>query len=977
MEKSFELNSRNILITKTLFNIAHCVNILDSNSWLLLIETMQKIYLLLINTNNHQVKPNEEFDIDIVIKNLEENIRKFKPNYKIKENLTIENDNKIKENIEDNKDLEKEINLQKEEISNNFNNAITSTETTEKRRGIFSTLKGAFGFGGYNKNQKNEGNNIQQISSKKNIVNNEDSNMDFQILSGAIDTLFINSLSYEEDTLKDITKAFLESSKIILSKNLGSNDVSNIYINFNLTKLLELAVINIQRIPLFWEGIIDLIEFIANKNASNISRFSLDCLTIINMFLLTGYETNKSDKETNNQNDENIDNKIKNKNNNWDSDNWQNTIFKPFKTIAQQNISQMININIIYNLCKILQNSGSNFNYQGWNNLIQICEILVSKNDEVICENVFKLIEQIINEYSEYLTLNNINSLLDSLEIFSQYKKNTNISFISVTMFWNISSIAEKFTKLICLDENELINDKDYQSLSNEQKNFFEKNKEKNIQFNLINKIWLDFFSKIVGICSDNIFDVRKSAINIFADIFVAKNTFIQNEISIEIINKYFLEIMDKSYSLYEEKMKFNRSKATSISSSNENSNSIIKTPKFSEIKDIKIGDFKVDQLKIPGVNTNTENIKKDDFLSTQKIQPSAEEVEWEDTTILLVQALGKVLRAFLSRNINSNKDFSYYNENLINSVTKKYCKIIRMATPKLAGTILGSLQEIYNSNIDLFMNQFENFWKIYEEMGNFITTDFYLNNLCTMASSSKMISTVLEILKEIFLKESNLIIKPDLLEGKNLNNLLNFTTMLIKSSKNSEGVQFVTNPQKLLFDEKIIFEFVEKISKTLNNPKSWGIYLQYLCDLILFDINYYHSEAHCRKSLELFDTFLGTISAKLYNTEEINLALDDSHFGNGDLQKKDIIILEFLDENIPKLFDCVKDLCSLRNNNEYVNILLKNNKSQMQIWHFGSFQLIKILSSLLCKNNKKKEDESKKYIFSLFINYFIEILKF
>jgi hypothetical protein len=412
----------------------------------------------------------------------------------------------------------------------------------------------------------------------------------------------------------------------------------------------------------------------------------------------------------------------------WEMDSWQNTIFTPYKHIAQLNISQNININIIYNLSKILQNSGHFLNYQGWNNYIQICDILVSKNDEIICENVFRLIEQIINEYAEFLTLSNINCLINNLEIFAQYKKNTNISFIAITMFWNISGIAEKYIKLIKLPEEALEASKEYNSLSDYQKDFFRKYETREERLIYTNNIWVDFFSKILGICADNLFDVRKSAINIFADIFVAKNFLIENTTAIEIINKNFLEILDKSYSIFEDKMKSNRSKKNSTS----DNQAQLKTPKFSDVSDIKFGEFKVDQLKLP-----EKKIKFDEETVQKLNQPSAEELEWEDTTILLTQAIGKVLKSFLNRNLNLKKDFNYYTESLINSLIKKYCKIMRMATPKLSGTILASLQEIYNSNIDLFMNQFENLWKVYEEMGKFITTDFYLNNLCTMATCS------------------------------------------------------------------------------------------------------------------------------------------------------------------------------------------------------------------------------------------------
>jgi hypothetical protein len=79
------LKEKNVLIAKTLFNIAHCVNIIDLNSWLLLSETMQRIYFMLINSNNNMIKPNEEFEIDVIISNPEVTIRKYFPNFGMNE----------------------------------------------------------------------------------------------------------------------------------------------------------------------------------------------------------------------------------------------------------------------------------------------------------------------------------------------------------------------------------------------------------------------------------------------------------------------------------------------------------------------------------------------------------------------------------------------------------------------------------------------------------------------------------------------------------------------------------------------------------------------------------------------------------------------------------------------------------------------------------------------------------------------------
>jgi hypothetical protein len=183
-------------------------------------------------------------------------------------------------------------------------------------------------------------------------------------------------------------------------------------------------------------------------------------------------------------------------------------------------------------------------------------------------------------------------------------------------------------------------------------------------------------------------------------------------------------------------------------------------------------------------------------------------------------------------------------------------------------------------------------------------------------------------------LKESNLLKKPDLIEGKNLENLLIYVGNLIRSSKNSEGIQCITNPQRLLNDEKQIFDFVEKLSKVLPSSSSWTIYCNFLSSYINFDVNDNHSEAHLRKCLELFDNF----------------------FSDSRVQAD----VTFVKEYLPKLISEIKEIACIRNKNEYTSVLIKNNKSQMQLWHFATFQLIKILSSILCHNKRAKEEHER-----------------
>jgi hypothetical protein len=133
-----------------------------------------------------------------------------------------------------------------------------------------------------------------------------------------------------------------------------------------------------------------------------------------------------------------------------------------------------------------------------------------------------------------------------------------------------------------------------------------------------------------------------------------------------------------------------------------DNNNNMLKTPKFNNtVGDIKVGNFKIDQLKLPE--------KKNKFgeeTINKVIQPSADEKQWEDSTILIIQAMGKMLKSFLMIN-KENKNFKYFKMDIIDSIKIKYHRIMRSNSPEVAGNMLKSAQEIYYANGELFLHFF------------------------------------------------------------------------------------------------------------------------------------------------------------------------------------------------------------------------------------------------------------------------------
>ena len=141
--------------------------------------------------------------------------------------------------------------------------------------------------------------------------------------------------------------------------------------------------------------------------------------------------------------------KSENINDNWLLDpKWQKKLFEPLLSFVNENNSITLTKGRLLICVKaIVEQSGNYIDLFGWESIFKICQILIEDN----IEEIFFIIKLILTDYNAYLTAFNIMNIITLLGNFISYKKDNNICFNSIELFWSCANIVEKFHKILTL----------------------------------------------------------------------------------------------------------------------------------------------------------------------------------------------------------------------------------------------------------------------------------------------------------------------------------------------------------------------------------------------------------------------------------------------------------------------------------------------------------------------------------------------
>ena len=985
---SMELEDKIMNIIFRMFN--EISEVFDKEGFTLLVSCLHKIYLKILNSGyNLMINPNEEYEINIYIRLFEENLKNYS---KIKDLPKILEEDKQNNN----ENVIQEVDEKKENEESSQNNIIAITKEEEKKNeeleknnenssgGFFGTFKYMLGL-----SKKKEVNFEEQA-----IIEKQKKDM-YQNLSDNITKIFLlNSRSFSEESLINIINALLQSSIEIMDQN-KDNQIA--LLNFNLTKFFEILIVNLNRFDLIWNAFVKIANDITSKQLKKISHFSVDIITITIIFILNLnlYHENNEKEEI--------------------GIIPQDKLFSALTEISSKNISQDINLNIIYNINFLLNNVTKLFDTNGWNEFFKTIHNLIIYQDEAQNENCFSILEKIFDTYLNSISPENISAIVDIIESFISYKKNDIISKEALEKLDRLSMVCEKFQPYIYMSDF----NKEEIKLNIIQKKFFVETydtKEKRMDY--FDIIWKTIFSKLLNLSLDERKDIRELIINKFTKIFVKRCKAISPKSSLEIIKNNFFENFCKIYKIYESKLKHNKEVLEL------KKEQIIKAKREEKQKrEFVVGNLiALDLVKHDEEKENEEieeKLREDD---TEKDQKKIEEKSWEETLQVVVKSISEIIPAFLET--NPNLGYEYYKENIFKLIGDKFKEPMKFISPKVAIEILKCIYSISQGNKLLFYKYFESFLDIYNEMDSFISSEYFLKSFPKKSVESNMIKEIINNLKLVFCNKE---FHPLMNNQKIFDTLLKTIKALIISALNNEGTKAKIQTENLLKDEEVVFNFIDEVQNLIvkynhnldkNNEKENEneednkmdikidleqyeneineenqesniqedynenyvetekiiiLFSEFLISYLTIDINNLHSEALCRKVLDQFVTF--------YTNELLSVSIIQKTLPLFITKCRDLILLRQKSELVSTIFTVKEEYKRINEKKEesmnkkfgdYNNTFLIGgflneinfskekfgHEEKELIWKYASEKLIKILTYVIVQNNKEQNYE-------------------
>ena len=940
LQNILEIKEKNILIIRTLFNLSHCTNLLEKNSWKIFIQIVQNLYFILIKNGYYIYNQKQQFDIEIIMKNILTNIKKYSPEstivevqkavqedevnkninniIEIKPNKTRDKINKKKNSITQLRTLTLEEKENIDILSNLVNNSFTDSNDYDNEtlinviQALYEDIEKKIIF--YNKELKpvyendNNNDNMRKNSVDDAQINNK---KEENISSNINNKVNLGKLTMRNPIAKSVMGPKIENMSDMKNTKFNINFQNNIImmslssINFNLVKILEITIINIQRIDLIWDKILSVINLFSTKlNQENdfsetIFKFTIDLLIHIIIHVLLKFNLKKEEI----------------KNLNFAEKNIQSYLLSPILNLLNGYYNNFfIDSGMMVNPLKLLlEKCGTKLDLYGWDSFFKCIDLILFSQNEAknYYETLFKMIEQIFNEYSDKLSIINIEILLDILEKFSLQLENKNISYSSLSFFWQCTDIIEKYQK------------KKKEILGLELEYLNEKIKKNENRIKFYENLWKKIFLKLLIINKDKRFDIKKSGINLFSQFFVAKIKTINeiNNLSNDIFNEVFLNIFKSNIEGY------------------------LLEKTSNNINDININD-----------NEQGKEGNENDSINNNN----------EEIILFSLQNLGKILKSLIEENKLNNNCYKKILIDFIHKISLLYHDLInKKNSPEISNNILKNLYE-FDSGDKIFFQENRNiFLDIIEQIAKYAGEKNFAEKYSKSVKGNKVIQNIFDTYLACFYSKENFdIINKNGSANNNINSLIEIIKRMFDSLNIMNQSLINLDPYSLIQYEKIIFNLIESIGIHCSKFNDVENLINYLLTKIIYIKEDKHSISLSAQSMSSIGIILSQNKNVINNLEEEKIKnlviycrnqIDEIY----SLKNDKIILDEMAKHNIKK-----KDKFVWEKMFEYLNdLILKsiiNKIKDEKMWDEIINYNIKLYQDLNKENNEMNRDNSE-----------------
>ena len=182
---------------------------------------------------------------------------------------------------------------------------------------------------------------------------------------------------------------------------------------------------------------------------------------------------------------------------------------------------------------------------------------------------------------------------------------------------------------------------------------------------------------------------------------------------------------------------------------------------------------------------------------------------------------------------------------------------MIHEGSSELIIDIFKAIQETISGFRAVFFNNAASSFVLFEEVLDWIGSERQDSHSIAKPVHLKLSAVLIDSLKEIY-SSDNVDDFPILLSRNCVDTLLALLRKIITCSKTSEGFPGMTAAGKLLGEEKLAFEFIERVAPTLRQrEETFEAYLQYLLDFLDYRPSETRMEVFVRRSLSIVNNLI------------------------------------------------------------------------------------------------------------------------